>query len=674
MKTFLSSTERQTLHLVCETLIPTLTPEQGDDPTLFSLSAAQMNIPAHVEDLLTRVTDDTQKQQLKLFLRLMETGFLNGLLAGQWAPFSQMPPAAREHVLFRLATSPLERMRTAFLTIKRPALYLYYAISGAAITGSANGGAVPSDKPVNPIWPGIGYHVPEQAAPTPKPIVPYQPNGARILETDVLVIGSGAGGGVVAGELAQAGYDVMVIEKGDYYSDSDFDNSEFHSMDAMYEKHASMVTNDGVMLILAGSVLGGGTTINWAASLRPPEMVLDEWVRDYGFTAARSPELAASLDAICVRLNVNSDESTANPNNAALERGCKALGYDIGVVPRNVRGCEDCGFCNFGCAFGAKQGTLKTYLQDAQQAGARIVVRGHVDRLLIEQETVRGAMVTLQEPDGLPKMVTIRAKAVVVSAGSLHTPALLLRSGLKNPNIGQHLHLHPTTVISGVYDEPILAWRGAPLARVSKEFSNLDGQGYGVALENAPAHPGIYGLVQPWVSGRQHKRTGQRMANTANIIIITRDRDGGRVVVDKGGQPVLHYRLSKYDARHLMTGLLAALRVQVAAGAKEVSTSHNDYPTYRVGQDGDLEAFLQSVKKRGLKPNHFGLYSAHQMSSCRIAGDAGRGAVKPNGETYEVKNLFVADASVLPTATGVNPMISIMGVAHYIAQHMKSLL
>jgi choline dehydrogenase-like flavoprotein len=166
----------------------------------------------------------------------------------------------------------------------------------------------------------------------------------------------------------------------------------------------------------------------------------------------------------------------------------------------------------------------------------------------------------------------------------------------------------------------------------------------------------------------------QKLHHMANIIVLTRDYYGGRVTTDRAGNPVLHYRLHRYDARHLMKGLLEALRVHRAAGALEVSAPHNAHLAFNSQRDKDFEGFLEEVQGRGFKPNAYALFSAHQMSSCRIGGNTALGAVDPTGETYEVKNLFVADGSVLPTASGVNPMVTIMGTAHYLAQQMKSKL
>ncbi|NWF69939.1 MAG: GMC family oxidoreductase [Chloroflexi bacterium] len=657
---FLSPSEQRTLALICDTFVPALAAENGDHPQLMRTSAADVNLPEMLETALERVTDSAAQAQLKQFLLLLETGLFNGIVAGQWSPFSQMPLEARTLVLYKLATSHVELLRKSFAGLKRLALSLFYSLL--------------PDGASNPTFAAFNYRIPPPQSPdTQRPITPLRIFGATTLDTDVLIIGSGAGGGVLAGELSAAGHEVIVVEKGEYWADGDFRGRELESYERMYEKFGALTTADTAMVVLAGSILGGGTTINWAGALRTPDDVLREWEQEYGFEGVTGPDFQRSLDAVSRRMNVNSDEECpASVNNRIFERGLRALNYNVTVIPRNVKGCEDCGFCNFGCPFGTKQSTLKTYLQDAYERGARIVVKAHVDKVLHTAGKVSGALLTVQGEDGHTHPVTVRAKTVVVAAGAIHTPALLLRSGLTNPHIGTNLRLHPTTFVSSVFAEPVRLWENAPMARLTADFANLDGRGYGVRLMNAPGHPGIFGLALAWQSGRQHKQAMAQMERTGNIIVITRDFHGGRVKVDRAGQPVLHYKLHPYDAKHMMRGVQEALRIHVAAGALETVGPQNERPLYRPGTNGGLERYLEKVAALGLRGNGFALFSAHQMASCRIGGSAALGAVDPNGETYEVKGLFVADGSVLPTCSGVNPMLTILGTAHFLAQRIKA--
>jgi choline dehydrogenase-like flavoprotein len=653
-----SSRQMQMLTAICDTLAPSH-PTIEDKTGLFSRKASDLNIPAIMADLLPAIVDAEHLTLLGLTLDLLDRPVVNGIGVGTWKSFLDMDLEARSALLQRWAMSDLPIQRYGFQAFKRIALFLYYSVT--------------DEKGKNPNWEGIGYPGPPPADVAPKaaPKTQHIQPAELTDETsvDVVIIGSGAGGGVVAGELTAAGLSVVVLEKGVYTTH--FDGQELASGERHFENRGFLATDDIGMVILAASTLGGGTTINWAASLRTPDSVLKEWETDYGVSGFTGKDYQKSLDAVCTRSHVNTDESAANAQNAALASGAEQLGYAVSVVPRNVKGCEECGFCNFGCMFGAKQSTAATYLQDAYDRGAKIVVSAHADRVIVKNGRAVGVEATIKTVNGAPRKVTIRSKAVVVAAGTLHTPALLLRSGLTNVHIGRNLHLHPTSVTYGIHKAPVYGWQGPIISRYVSQFANLDGEGYGVALETAPIHPGIAAFSLPWADGEGHKKTMSQLDHIANIIIITRDRDGGRVTLDRRGQPVVHYRLSERDGAHLMRGITESLRIHRAASAIELSAPHTKPLVYT---DGDFEAYLKGVENAGVQRNTLALFSAHQMSSCRMGGNPTIGAIDPGGESFEVRRLFVADASAFPTATGVNPMITVMGVAHLIAQNIKTKL
>ncbi len=657
----LTARERHTLALLLDTLIPALPAEDGLKTRLATLKASDLAVAEQFETVIYQVCDDTKLREIRLFLQSIESGLLNRLLTGHRQPFSRLNPEERAALLLAWGSSSHAFMRKGFQAIKRLGLAICYA-------------TMPDDQP-NPVWAEIGYGGPPGGADAaPLPIQPLEIPTPTTLYTDVLIIGSGAGGGVMAGELTAAGLDVIVAEKGGYYNEADFDGHEMSGTERLYENRGVVTSTDLGISILAGSTLGGGTVVNWSASLRTPAHTLQEWAQDYGFSAATSDDYQHSLAAIMQRIHVNSDESKPNAQNIALEAGCKKLGYEVTVIPRNVQGCEDCGFCNYGCPFGAKQSTFRTYLQDAHERGARILVRARVERVLHRSGVVYGAELTICQADGTRVPVTVQARAVVVAAGALHSPVILLRSGLGNAHIGANLHLHPTTAIYSRFTEPVWGWQGAPMTRVSQQFANLDGRGYGVWLETAPMHPGMAAQVFLWRSGEDHKRNMQQLSYYANIIVLTRDAYGGRVTVGQKGEPKIHYRLHPYDGRHSLRGVAEALKIHRAAGAEVIYGPHQRLGGYGDGFRGDFEDFVQAVVSAGHPTNDIALFSAHQMSTCRIGGSSALGALTPEGETYEVKNLFVADGSVLPTAAGVNPMLTIMTLAHYIAQQVKNRL
>jgi len=648
----LPSNERHTLELICDTLAPKL----AASDSLLALSAAELQVADALDEKLEEIIDPDKLDELRQFFRVLEFAPVNGAAIGVWKSFSDMSLEERTRVLRAWSNSPLAKAREAFQGVKRLTLYTTYAL-------------MPDEQP-NPAWEAIDFSgAPGVQSDEPKPIQPLTVDQDQTLTTDVLIIGSGAGGGVVAGELSAAGYEVMIVEKGDYVAERDFTGHEIESHQSLYEKSAALASEDASISIFAGSTLGGGTTVNWMGSFRTPDHVLHQWEHDFGFTGAAGEEFQHSLDAVSHRINVNTDESIPNGQNTRLERGCQALGEPVHVIARNVKGCEDCGFCNMGCAFGAKQSTMKTYLQDAYQRGAKIVVKAHIDRVTHQHGVATGAVGTVTDENGKQHQLTIKAKRVVVAAGAIHTPALLHRSGLQNPQIGQNLFLHPVSVVLGEYDENITPWQGAPMTRYYKEELNYH-EGYGYWIETPAIQPGLMALAMPWQSGKQHRDMMRVARKFATFIILTRDRYGGTVTTLKDGRPRIKYQLHKYDAKHLLRGIMKGIHIQEAAGAQRIFSPHNNTICYERGGEQTIDGYAYQVQQRGLKPNAFSLFSAHQMSSCRIAGTPEQGALNPNGESYEVKNLFVADGSILPTCAGINPMLSIMAASHLVAQRM----
>ena len=658
---FLNDKEREVLRAFCDTIHPRVAQDAGSPNSPFSRSVSDLGVMGLIEKALSE-KDEHSKDRLRLLLKALQRRVVNGMLAGHWAPFTQLSTDQRTDVLLALANSPFNELRGAFQGVKQLVSFIAYASDE---TESGN----------NPFWQAFNYQGHATCVPPTDTRLPITTiDRSQTLTCDVLVIGSGAGGAVVAAELAAAGQDVIIAEKGKYYANNELPNTELKGMRDLYEQRGGLRTSDRGIVILAGSTLGGGTTVNWMTCLRPPEQLLRQWAADHGFIAATSKEFANSVDYISQRIHVTTGESIANAQNGAIERGCQALGYHVSVIPRNVKECVKCDFCSFGCRYGSKQDTRGTFLQDAVANQARILVRAHVDRVTHSGGEATGAALTVIDPAGHERIVHVKCKRVVVAAGSVHTPAILMRSGLSNPNIGGNLFLHPVGAVFAKYAEAVNAWEGAPQTRICDHFADLDGDGYGVRMEASPAHPGLWALGLPWQGGRNFSKLTEQLPYLANTIVLTRDKFGGRVDIDAKGKPVLHYKLHSYDANHLMTGLEQAMRIHRAAGAELVYGPHNDCLSFDCKSNGDFEAYVEQVKACGTRPNHLGLFCAHQMSSCRIGDSAKIGAINPEGESYEIKNLFVADGSVLPTSTGVNPMVTILATAHHIAQQIKSRL
>jgi long-chain-alcohol oxidase len=470
--------------------------------------------------------------------------------------------------------------------------------------------------------------------------------------------------------LSAAGCDVVVVESGGYFDDQDFEGSEFDALTGYYMA-APAASQDQSIALLAGSCLGGGTVVNYATSFRTPDDVRSEWA-SHGVPAFAGEEFTTSLDAVCERLGVNLEHNEPSSRERKLQQGCVKLGWHVDAMPRGVRRCaqgKECGYCGLGCRVGAKQSVLKTWLSDAHAAGTRLIVRTKVSRVVVEGGSARG--IEGRTDDG--HAVSVRARAVIAACGAIHTPALLKRSGLQNPHIGKHLKLHPASVVCGVFDEELKPWEGVMQALYSDQFRDLH-DGYGLKLETAALHPHVFIPFSPWRGAAEHFSLMQGISNTVPIGILLRDRDGGEVRVGRDGEPVVRYGLSAFDAGHLRTGFNAAAELLEAVGARRVFSAHAKWVSYDPGSSGSRAGFMADADAAGYGAGQVTLASFHIMGSAGMGGSSTTSACDPNGQTWDVRDLYVLDGSSFPTASGVNPQISIQAIAHMGARGLASRL
>jgi long-chain-alcohol oxidase len=553
----------------------------------------------------------------------------------------------REEVLRSWADSRLTLRRTAFQALRKAALHFDAVLPGSPAY-EANGypGA---------LGPGTGT----------KAISPTAVTAEMELDCDVCVVGSGAGGGTAAAVLAAAGLDVVVLEAGDYYDDADFDGAELQGWQRLYDQGGATATHDQSVGLLAGRCLGGSTVVNYTTSFRTPDDVRAEWGGHFpGETFTRS------LDAVCERLGVNTDNNELSRREQVFGRGLERLGWHCDRMPRDVLGCDprECGWCGFGCRRGAKQSTVKTWLADAHAAGARILVRTQARRVLVSGGAAQG--VEAVTDDG--HRVTVRSRAVVAACGSIQTPALLRRSGLSNAAIGRNLRLHPATGVFGFFDEEIRPWEGIMQAIYSDEHRDLDG-GYGVKYETAAFHPSLFAAFAPWRSAAQYRELSGRLRNASLVGVLLRDHGVGEVRVGRDGEPVARYRLTPEDVAHVRAGIDGGAQILEAAGARRIVSAHSRHVSYEPGR-GSREQFTAAADACGYGAGQCVFYSFHLMGSARMGDSAAGAACGPEGETWEARNLVVADGSTFPTASGVNPMISIEAIAHLNASALASRL
>ncbi len=606
-------------------------------------------------------------------LSVFDSRLYNLMLSGRPVKFTRLDPESRERYLQSWRDSPLGLKRTAFQALKRLTLFLAYASM--------------EDDRGNPNWSAIGYPGPGRDAPVPTPdsltLNPLKVERDTKLSCDAVVVGSGAGGSVVADCLAGAGYDVLVVEQGPLESSETFKQNEMRMMQKLFQQSGTAATRDLSFVLLAGRGAGGGTTVNWNTCLRPPKRILAEWENDYGIAGLAGREFEAHLDEVWHRIKVNAAESQRNRNNGVLWEGCRSLGYregtDYHVIERNAVGCQErCDYCTYGCIYAAKQSAALTYLPSAQSNGARFVFDARVERVVVEGGTARG-VIALCHSGGKTFTLEVTSRVVVVASGGIETPALLLRSGVRDRNVGRYLRLDPTVAVGGIFDEPVDPWKGPPQTVAVWKFIDLDGTYHGFWVEAAPAHPGLFALSIPWSSGRRHKEFMQKYyARSSASIVLLRERSSGRVTIDRDGFPVVTYDLEKADRDTLVRGMEETAKILAAAGAVGVWTTHNSEVFAGEGRgrlsERDLEIFSANLRREGVAYNRMMLFSAHLMGSCRMSADPALGPTSPAGELHSVRNLFVGDACVFPTTPAVNPMVSIMAMSRRTAESIKASL
>jgi choline dehydrogenase-like flavoprotein len=647
----LAPRERRTLDAVCETFFPRLAPPAGAAAARVHYTTGAVDVgladavAAAIEALSQR-----QATELRLFLRFLDTRGFMLIAAATPTAFASLPADRRERALLRMAHHPWGIIRTGFQALRRLSSFLFYSVLDPS--GS------------NPVHGALGYSVP---APRPaRAALAVAAATQRTYSADACVIGSGAAGAVIAAKLAAAGKQVIVLEAGPGDQAPEFDQREIVGMQRLYLNQGTTATRDLGIAILAGSSVGGGTTVNWQTSLRTPDFIRDEWAELSGVTDFAGERFTRALDAVCARLGVGTAESARNANNAPLERGCAALGYSWSVIPRNARGCDpsQCGFCVFGCRVGGKQSAAATYLVDAQRNGRTTILAScRATALRVERGRVTGVHAAIGAPTtASATQLTISAPLVVVAAGALETPALLMRTGIEHEQLGRNLFLHPTSAVGGVYAEPIEGWLGAPQTVLCDEFARVHGT-HGFRLETPPIHPGLFGLAVQWTGARAYRDEMTRLPHTAAFIVLTRDRVGGTVRVDLHGNPWYRYRLEPMQRDLVRRGIGAAARVHWAAGAHEVSTLHTDPVRLRRADGDGIERFVRQVNRLPVDANRSQLFSAHQMGTCRMGTDADRSVCDENGAVRGVRGLYVADTSLFPASSGVNPMLTVMALA-----------
>jgi choline dehydrogenase-like flavoprotein len=639
--------QRKTLTAIVDTFVAAVPRE--DDPTGF-YAAKGSDIGADVaaeQYLVTRLPEE----QLAGLLQLIDAAGLAGL--------NNQPQAVREAIIANLAGISPESARAVAALYQLSVIFAY---------------SLPGPQGHNPLWAGMGYPGPAQAPPydAPKTLQVITPSGKTTLEADVVVVGSGSGGGVAAAVLAQAGKRVIILEAGGYFNEADFVQLEPLAYQNLFLRGGFFPSADGMVSIAAGSTVGGGSTVNWSNSLLTPATVRRSWAAD-GLTDVDTPAFDEHLQAVFERISCNDKVATQNAPHHRLAEGAAKLGYSYRVAMLNIDPDKYdpnlIGYSGMGDQTGAKQGTLRTYLQDASDAGAQLLPNTRAERILTESGKAVGVEATYTDPQSQQNSrVVIDASSVVAAAGALETPALLLRSGIGGPAVGAELRLHPASLVSGIYDEPQDPWYGPAMAGIMNEFAEVN-DCHGYIVECVQHLPGLFTTVVPWLGGAQHKELTRKYRYRADWVFIVKDRGAGTVTIDDNGESAHWYPFTdELDRRHFREAAVTSIRMQEAAGAQQIFLAGQPFAPWQRGED--LEKFIEKVNQVPIGPGGTPVFSAHQMCSAKLGSDPQTCVAKPNGELHDTTGVWIADASGMPCCSGVNPMVSVMALARRTATNM----
>lgn len=494
-------------------------------------------------------------------------------------------------------------------------------------------------------------------------------SGDRDLEADVVVVGSGAGGAVAAYELARAGKRVVVLEAGPYVPSTEFTERHVDALEQLFQDRGLQGNTDGDLTVLQGRCVGGSTVVNAAAAFRTPDDVLEVWRTEHGLTDLTPERLQPLFER--VERNVSVHENEAHERGLAsriLEEGCNALGWSHRPLRRNVKACLLTGYCLAGCATDRKQSMLVTYLPWAVHHGAEIYADTTVDRVLLADGRAVGVSATVRDPDSGRRVgaLTVRASVVVVAAGAIQSPLLLLRSDIPDPAglIGQHFACHPSLMMLGETERDVYGWKGATLGSYCDEFEPLDKGGFLIEFGMpAPDFAGVF----PLPVGPDFLDIMGRMRRMVSAVSLVHDRNDGSVSYSEHGTKRIAYRISPHDRPIMADSLRRMAQLFFAAGCTRVHLC-TTRPT-SIDSAGDIDRVVDGLD---FAPGTMALTTYHPQGTLRMGADPMRSVVGPRGEVHTVRGLFVTDASVFPTSIMVNPQITVYTLATLIAEQLLS--
>lgn len=491
-------------------------------------------------------------------------------------------------------------------------------------------------------------------------------------EADVAVVGSGPCGAVVARELAEAGRRVVLLEEGPPFTPDDFELDGARSMARTMREGGLRATRGTVMPTLQAICLGGGSLVNSAICVRPPDFVFDAWCEGFELSRTTGKDLARHFDAVSSFLGVApTPDDVQGRRNLLFRDGCGALGIESEPIARNVRGCRGSGECFTGCRSRAKQSMDLSYVPAAIRAGARVLTSVQVQRLRAEGTRVLGVEGRVVAPFGGPATARVRvdARVVVLSAGCMATPVLLQRSGNlanRSGQVGRNLQFHPGAMVTGVFPEPVQPEFGA-----TQGYQSLGFLREGFKLESFWAPPTALALRMPGMGAALKQRLAELPRSATWDAILSCHRSLGSVRPRRGGglDPVITWQFHPDDVPLLGRAMSVLAEIFAAAGAEKVIPGVHGLPDELPAREA-----AGLLARRRWSATDVVSGSTHAFCTTRMHGDPRRGVVDELGRCHDLDNLYVADTGVFPRCTSVNPMLTGMALAHRTAEAIRDRL
>ena len=490
-----------------------------------------------------------------------------------------------------------------------------------------------------------------------------------VLETvDVCIVGSGAAGAILAWEMSEMGRTVVLLEKGGFHPRTDFTQREEQMIPLLYKNSGLQFTVPSGFAVAQGSCVGGSTVVNDAVCFRTPDAVLGWWEDQYKIEAVGPEDMKRHFQKIEPRISVGLVQPfELNRNNLILKEGSEKLGWSGAPNSRNCKNCRQCGLCHLGCYYGTKQSMLETYIADTQR------VHGDLVKIYADAETysvtksgnrATGVSATITGPSGGTFDLSVKAKLVFISAGTVASSELLLRSGLDvNGSVGKGVAIHPSPAVVGDFEEAVNGHQGIPMAYHCDEFSVLKTGKRGYMIESIFLAPYQFSLSLPGFDYDQ-KQLMSRYDHYALLGSLLHDENVGTVRLGGPLGSVLEYDLTSEDAKMMIEGMKNSARILLAQGATQVITSHRKKTVIY------SEADLHIIDERGVSPIAINVGSAHPQGGNRMGGKPEGAVVDSYSKVYGFENLLVCDASVFPTSLGVNPQLTVMALASRAAEHV----